>query len=131
LCDKHLKPLRTLPPSARLQVGKSEVLYTSPVMVDEARAVARHLREVEFFSDDRATSVHLSREEGTYQMRFIVDPSRAKDAETIQAFSDLARSVAESALGAEPVVVHLCDDELHTLNRQHVEKPAMARRRPS
>ena len=131
LCDTHMQSLRTLTPSARLAVGKGELLYTHPVTVEKARAVARQLREVEFFGDDKATSVHLGREEGTYQLRFIVDPSRAKDDETVRAFSELARLIAESSLGAEPVVVHLCDSELHTLTRQRVEQPAMERRRPS
>jgi hypothetical protein len=131
LCDEHLKALRTLAPSARLPVGKSEIFYTHPVTVAHARAVARQLQDIEFFADDRAASVHLSREEGTYHLRFIVDPSRATESETVQAFSELARIIAASSLGAEPVVVHLCDDELRTLNRQRVEQPAMGRRRPS
>ena len=132
LCDENLKPLRTVAPSARLEVGKSEILYTQPVTVDEARAVGKQLREIEFFTDERAASVHLGREEGAYHLRFIVDPSRANNSETVQAFSELARVIAAESLGAQPIVVHLCDQELRTLNRQRVEQPAAAeRRRPS
>lgn len=131
LCDENLKPLRTLVPSARLQVGKSEILYTDPVTAEAARAVAGQLQEIGFFAADRTTSVHISREEGTYQLRFVVDPSRANDGETVQAFSEIARMIAQASLGAEPVVVHLCDNELQTLKSQRVEQPAMGRRRAS
>jgi hypothetical protein len=132
LCDDQLTPLRTLTPSARLRVGKSEILYTHPVTLAAARAVGRQLREIEFFADDRVTSVHLSREEGVYQLRFVVDPSRANDNETVEAFSEIARMIAGESLGAEPIVVHLCDRDLRTLSRRRIgEQPAMERRRPS
>ena len=131
LCDKNLNPIRTVVPSARLEVGKSQVFYTHPISVGEARAVGNQLVKLEVFTDDRAVSVYLSREDDIYQLRFIVDPSRAKDGETLQAFSDLARTIAAGALGAEPIVVHLCDQELRTWNRQRVEQTAMERRRPS
>jgi hypothetical protein len=124
LCDEHLTPLKTVPLSAKLEFGKSEIYYTHPIVVDEARAVGEQFVEIGFFRDDRATSVHLSREESTYQLRFIVDPSRAGAVDTVAAFGKLAELLVEEALAGEPVVVHLCDKEFRTLNRERVEPPA-------
>lgn len=131
LCDTNMKPLRTVVPSARLNVGKSAILYTHPVTVDQARGVANELMRVEFFADDRPTSVYVSREDDIYQLRFIVDPAYANDREALREFADVARMIARSSLGAQPVVVHLCDQELRTLNHQRVEQTAVERRRPS
>jgi hypothetical protein len=123
LCDPELKPLKVVPPSARLELGQSEIYYTHPVTMDQARALGDQLVETGFFTAARATSVHLSREAGTYQLRFIVDPTRANDREIVAAFGALTGVIADEALGGETVVVHLCDQEFRALNSERVERP--------
>jgi hypothetical protein len=130
-CDQYLKPFKVVAPSARLEIGKSEIYYTHPITPDQVRGVADKLVEIGFFSAATAASVHLSREEGTYQLRFIVDPARARNDDAIDAFSELASVVARDVLGAEPLVVHLCDQEFRTLNSRRVEPPAAGRSKRS
>jgi hypothetical protein len=120
--DPNLKPVKVVSPSARVEFGKSEVFYTHPITVDEARLVGQQLFETGYFSVDSRRSVHLGREEGTYQLRFIIDPSRANDGEIVAAFGELTAGIARQALGGKPVVVHLCDGEFRTLNRKRIEQ---------
>lgn len=122
LCDDHLRPVKVVPPSVRVAFGKSELYYTHPIAADDAFAVGQHLKAAEYFSDERPTSVHLSREDNTYQLRFVVHPSRANDRDTIDAFNELAAAIADRALGAAPVVVQLCDDAFRTLHSERLER---------
>jgi len=41
------------------------------------------------FSDDRATSVYVGQEEGAYQLKFVINPSRIPDPEVKTAFFEL------------------------------------------
>ena len=41
------------------------------------------------FSDDRATSVYVGQEEGAYQPKFVINPSRIPDPEVKTAFFEL------------------------------------------
>ena len=65
--------------------------------------------------------MHFGREDDTYQLRFVINPSRAADPEVIDAFKELGGVIAVQALGGQPVVVHLCDSEFRTLRRERVE----------
>jgi hypothetical protein len=131
LVDPHLQPLKTVAPSATVTFGASELYYTDPVTNDEARAVGEHFQKVGFFGNDRATSVHLGRDGGTYQLRFIVsDANTAADPGTMAAFSELTGTMAEKALGAQAVTMHLCDSEFRTLSRRLVEPRLVAAGRP-
>ena len=118
LVDPQLQPLKAVAPSATLAFGGSELYYTDPVTDDEARAVGEYFQKAGFFGNDRATSVHLGRDGATYQLRFIVtDAAAAADPGTMAAFSELTGTMAEEALGAQAVTMHLCDSEFRTLNR--------------
>lgn len=118
--DEHLNPIKVVPSSARLAFGKGELYYTDPITVAEANAVGKQLVQSGFFSDDKETSVHVSQEEGAYQLRFVIDPSRAADPEIRAAFRELSHAIAVKALGGRPVVVHLCDNHFRTMQRERM-----------
>lgn len=117
LYDEHLKLIKVVPASTKLSFGQGELYYTDPITMDEARGVGEYLVRQQFFSDQKAATVQLGQEQGTYQLRFVIDPSRAADLEVLDAFSELSRAIAKEALGGQSVVVHLCDEEFHTLKR--------------
>jgi hypothetical protein len=120
--DARLKPLRVVPSSARLSFGKGEFYYTSPVTLTEATAVGEQLLQRGFFNADRASSAHISREDGAYQLRFVIDPLRATAPEVRTAFRDVSDAIAAEVLRGSPAVVHLCDDHFRTLHREHVNE---------
>ncbi len=126
--DPMLQPIKVVPATARLPFLKGELYYTEPITVDEATQVGQQLVRHETFRNDRETSVHLSREEGAYQLRFVIDPSRASDSKTLDVFSELTGAIAKQALGSQPIVVHLCDDEFHSLTQRRVDSPVSTRR---
>ena len=121
LIDNQLKPIKILPASAKLVFKKGELYYTDPVTANEAQAVGEALVTTGYFGDDNGASVHLGREEDTYQLKFVCNPSRVSDPEILEAFKKLTKAIATRALGGQPVVVHLCDNEFRTLTRQRVE----------
>jgi len=125
LYDDHLQPIKIVPASTKLVFGKGELYFTDPISLDEAREVGEQLKLSELFGDDRGASVHFGREDGTYQLRFVINPSRAADPDVIDAFREMGRAIAAQALGGQPVVVHLCDNEFHTLRRERVESRAL------
>jgi hypothetical protein len=118
--DDHLNPIKVVPSSARLAFGKGELYYTDPITVAEAKAIGEQLVQRGFFSDEKETSVHVSQEEGAYQLRFVIDPSRAADPEIRAAFRELSHAIAVAALGGRPVVVHLCDNHFRTMQRERM-----------
>jgi hypothetical protein len=95
--------------------GKSELYYTEPVAAAEANAVGKLLMQTGFFRDDREAAVHIAQEDGAFQLKFVIDPSRAADPTVKKAFIDLSRNVAVEALGERPVFLHLCDGNFATL----------------
>ena len=124
LYDERLQPVKIVPASAKLVFGKGELYFTHPIAIDEAREVGKQLQLNDIFRDDRESTVHFGREDGTYQLRFVINPSRAAEPVIIDAFRELSGAIAVQALGGQPVVVHLCDNELRTLRRERVESRA-------
>lgn len=116
--DDRLKLTRIVPSSAKMVFGKGELYYTEPVTATEAHAVGELIRQSGFFSDERQTSAHVCQEDGVYQLKFVIDPSYRDDPEIKAAFIELSHSIAADALGERPVVLHLCDEHLRTLQRE-------------
>ena len=112
-----------VPPSAKLAFGKGVLFYTHPINVNEARAVGEQLVDMRLFTTDRGNRVHLGRDDGTYQLRFIVDLSRVDAAKTVAVFAEVAETIATRALGAKPIVLHLSDNDFRTLHSKRIEHP--------
>jgi hypothetical protein len=122
LCDDQLKPIKTIPVSAKLTFGLGELYYTEPVTAEQAQAAGDLLRKVGFFGTQRTVTVHLDREQNVYQLRFVVNPSSVNSPEITKDFRILTQAVAAQALGGAPVMMDLCDEQLHTLRSERVEK---------
>ena len=120
LSDDHLNLIRVVPPSAMVVFGKNELYYTEPVTAGEANAVGELLMQSGYFSDDRARSVHVGHEDGAYQLKFVINPSRAADPQVKAAFRELSRGIGVEALGGRPVAWHLCDDHFRTLQSERL-----------
>jgi len=121
LCDAYLEPIKVLPQTTKLTFRKGELYYTAPVTEQEAQEVGKLLVELQFFSDERESTVHLSRDGDANQLRFVVNPSLASDPETLAAFSTVSSVIAENALGGQPVVMHLCDADFQPLKSERVD----------
>lgn len=120
LSDNRWKLIKAVPPSGRLTFGSGEIYYTQPVTADEARTVGNALLEIGL-GKDKALSVHLGREQNTYQLRFVIDRSRADDPEVARDFGLITRAVAAQALGGHTVMMHLCDGEFRALKSERID----------
>jgi hypothetical protein len=118
LSDDHWKLIKAAPASVKLTFGKSELYYTDPVTTDEARSVGDQL--LQYFGNDSAVSVHLGREQGVYQLRFMVNPARMNEPGVLGAFVELTGAIAAQSLGGQPVLMHLCDERWRTLKSERV-----------
>lgn len=121
LYDQNLKLIKTLPWSAKLMYGKGELYYTDPIGLSEAQKLGEWLRQNGFFTETKATAAHFGREQEVYQLRFVIDPSRLADPQISGAFIEFSRAIAEQVLGGSALLVHLCDQEFHTLKSERVE----------
>jgi hypothetical protein len=120
LYDEYLNPLRTVPLTAVAMFGKGELYYSEPVTAAEAKAVGELLLQVEFFSNDKATSVFLTHENDAYQLKFVTDTPQALDPELKAGFRELSRWVAVEALGNQALVFHLCDDHFRPVQSERL-----------
>lgn len=120
LSDNRWKLIKAVPPSGRLTFGSGEVYYTQPVTAEEARAVGNALLEIGL-GKDKGVSVHLGREQNTYQLRFVIDRSRVDDPEVARDFGLITRAVAAQALGGHTVMMHLCDGEFRVLKSERID----------
>ena len=120
LSDDRLNLIKVVAPTTVMAFGNCEVYYTEPVTAADAKAVGDVLLQSGFFGDDAERAVYLGREDGLYQLRFVVDPSRLDDPDVKMGFREIARGIAVEALGGRPIVLHLCDDHLRTLHRERL-----------
>ena len=97
LCDAYLKPIKVLPQTTKLTFRKGELYYTAPVTEQEAHDVGKVLVDLQFFSDELESLVHLSRDGDANQLRFVVNPSRGSDPAVFAAFATLGGVIAENA----------------------------------
>ena len=118
--DNQLKLIRVVPLSTLKMFGKGELCYTEHVTEDEARRVGEFLVRQQYFSDERQTTMQLHKEQGQYLLRFVINSSYKDDPEIKALFKKLSRDIATNALGGRPVVLHLCDEYLRTLQREQL-----------
>jgi hypothetical protein len=118
--DNRLKLIKIIPSSALIMFGKGELYFSEPVKAAEADAVGKRLMQSGYFNDDRPVAVYFTHADDAFQLKFVIDPSRATDSEIRSAFADLTRHVVGEALGERPVVLHLCDGNFATLHRERL-----------
>ena len=118
LSDDRLNLIRVVPLSAKMLFEKGELYYTEPITAAEANVVGGLLMHKGFFNADRGASVHIGQKDDAYQLKFVINPSLANDPEVKAAFMALSRSIADEALEGRSVVMHLCDENFQTLQRE-------------
>jgi hypothetical protein len=121
LLDETLAPIKTLPSSALQDFLGNNLYFTAPVTAEDARRAGEYLEEVGYFESGRTFSAHLGRENGTYQLRFVINPAYADNPAIMDEFAEMGRGVALRVSGGEPIVVHLCDPEFRTLKQRRLE----------
>lgn len=99
----------------KIDYKAGELYYTEAVTEAEAKKVGDVLQQYDYFNDQNEVSVQLHKVDGTYQLRFVVQPDKIEDASIIEAFTIIGTLVREAALDNAPTVVHLTDDELETI----------------
>lgn len=98
----------------KIEYKASELYYTDAVTEAEARKVGDALQEYEYFGDN-AVSVQLHKVDGTYQVRFVVQPDKVNDEAVITGFTVMGTVLKSQALGDAPTEVHLADDSFKTV----------------
>lgn len=120
LTDSRLNSLKVLPNYDKRLFGKGELHYSDEMTSEEVEGIGRFLSESGYFNDDKSVAVYIGKTGEDYDMRFVVDPSRAAEAEIKDAFSQLGQMIAAQVLGGKPVVVNLCDDSFGILSSNRV-----------
>jgi len=90
-----------------VEFGNDEIYYSGEATEDDARKLARVLKEVEFFGSTGA-SVQLHASSGQYTISFALEENAWRDIQTVEAFRDIGRTVAASVFST-PLEIHLCD----------------------
>ncbi|MDQ6626324.1 MAG: DUF4019 domain-containing protein [Verrucomicrobiota bacterium] len=98
----------------RLDFSGSDVYYTSAVTVAEAQKLGDYLVKNEFF-DATPKTVQLNKTGATYEFRMVVKQNVAEDKSRDKTFKEFARQLSENVFQGQPVLLHLCDDNLTTL----------------
>ncbi len=91
-----------------VEFGNDEVYYSGDATEADARKLAGVLREIEFFGTGGA-SVRLESSSGRHTVSFVLGDNAWDDAETVDAFRDIGRTLAETAF-SPPLKIQLCDE---------------------
>ena len=91
-----------------------QLFYTDAVTEAEADALGAYLIEQEF-ADGEEKTVQLNKTGKTYEFRMVVKKGIEKDQENISMFKIVAAELSANVFKGEPVEVHICDDQLKTI----------------
>jgi len=92
----------------------TELFYTDAVTEAEADALGAYLIESEV-ADGEEKTVQLNKTGKTYEFRMVIKKGVEKDPEIISLFKVYANELSENVFKGAPVEIHLCDDELETI----------------
>lgn len=95
-----------------VEFGNDEVYYSGDATEDDARKLAGVLQDIQIFGAGGATA-RLESVSGQYTVSFVLVDNAWKDAETVEAFRRIGRSLAVSAF-SPPLKIHLCDEYFTT-----------------
>ena len=92
----------------------SELYYNSSVTEAEVQRLGEYLIEDGYFGDE-PVSAQLTKKEGVYQFRVVVEDGVENNPRNIGVFLEYANDISEKVFAGEPVECHLCDSWLRTL----------------
>ena len=97
---------------SQLTFKQGVLLYNASVSPDVATRVGEYLVRQKYFSDEKAVTVQLDREQEVYRLRFVIDPAHADDVLPNIAFGMMGSEIAREVLGGQSIEVALYDDQL-------------------
>jgi hypothetical protein len=99
----------------KLTFKKGELYYTQNVDEAQARKLGGFLVEKKYFTDDKAVTVQLDRQDGTFQVRMVViDDYKSKTGVYPKSYRIMAALISQEVFDGRPVEIHLTDDRLRT-----------------
>lgn len=98
----------------KLDYNGGELYYTKNVTEGDAKKLGDYLVKEKFF-DGAPKTVQLDKDGSTYQFRMVVQKEKQNDPATISLMKSFATEVSADVFGNAPVEVHVCDDQLKTL----------------
>ena len=92
-----------------------ELYRTDKVTEAESDLLGNYLIK-EKFADGKVKTIQLAKNGNVYQVRFVVDGDKARDAEYAKAAKFLGTMISSQLFNGAPVEVDLCDDHLNTIS---------------
>lgn len=98
----------------KLDYNGGELYYTKNVTETEAKKLGDYMVKQGFY-DGTKKSVQLDKSGSTYQFRMVVVKDKQTDPATIENMKVVADELSKNVFNNAPTEVHICDDQLKTL----------------
>lgn len=98
----------------KLDYNGGDLYYTKNVTEGDAKKLGDYLVKEKFF-DGNPKTVQLDKNGSTYQFRMVVLKDKQNDPATLQLMKTLASELSADVFGNAPTEIHVCDDQLKTL----------------
>jgi hypothetical protein len=98
----------------KLEYNGGELYYTKNVTETEAKKLGDYMVK-EGFYDGTKKSVQLDKDGSTYQFRMVVLKDKQNDPATAATMKTVANELSQNVFNNAPTEVHICDDQLKTL----------------
>jgi hypothetical protein len=103
----------------KLTFNGGEVYYTKNANEADAKKLGEFLVKDGYF-DGKTKTVQLDKSGSTYQVRMVILKEYQTDQKTIDSMKEYAGQISKEVFGNAATEIHLCDDELKTVQ---VAKP--------
>lgn len=91
-----------------------QLFYTDAVTEAEADALGAYFISNEYANGEKKT-VQLNKTDKTYQCRMVMRKEFEKNQKNISLFKAVAASLSVNVFKGAPVEIHICDDQLETI----------------
>lgn len=98
----------------KISVDGTDVYYKDGVTKEEAVSLGTFLEESSF-TNGKAKSVQIVKQDDTYQFRMVIKDGYEDDPEYIEMAEAYSASISSSVFHGAQVEMHLCDKDLETL----------------
>lgn len=101
----------------KLDFKKGELFYTESVSIDEASKAGAFLEEMDYFTEERKTSILLDKNSDTFFIQIVVDKLYHTDTSFDYSFRALANLAELSIFDGKKTIVELSDRNLKVKRR--------------
>lgn len=98
----------------KIDYNGSDIFYTENVTEPEARALGDYFKEAGWFKSGSEKSIKLEKEDGRYQVKFVVSESNSDDKKTVTLFKDIGKEISKDIFQGKPVDVFFCNEIFRT-----------------